>query len=92
MPAIEVRPFRRSDRDQLTHLDYAWLEGTDPGGLDYADYRAFLSAAGFRELTRTRRGWSRSPRESQASLPVRASGAGGAVLRVRAVSIAAPRA
>jgi GNAT superfamily N-acetyltransferase len=50
-------------------LDYAWLEGTDPGGLDYADYRAFLSAVGFRELTRTRRGWSRSLRESQASLP-----------------------
>jgi GNAT superfamily N-acetyltransferase len=42
-------------------LDYAWLDGTDPGGLDYADYRAFLSAAGFEELTRTRRGWSRSP-------------------------------
>jgi len=40
-------------------LDYAWLEGTDPGGIDYADYRAFLPAAGFRELTRTRRGWSR---------------------------------
>jgi GNAT superfamily N-acetyltransferase len=41
-------------------LDYAWLEGTDPGGQDYADYRAFLPAAGFRELTRTRRGWSRT--------------------------------
>src|SRR5207342_2696819 len=35
-------------------LDYAWLDGTDPGGLDYADYRAFLPAAGFQELTRTR--------------------------------------
>jgi GNAT superfamily N-acetyltransferase len=42
-------------------LDYAWLDGTDPGGLDYADYRAFLPAAGFQELTRTRRGWSRPP-------------------------------
>jgi len=41
-------------------LDYAWLEGTDPGGLDYADSRAFLPAAGFRELTRTERGWSRA--------------------------------
>jgi len=40
-------------------LDYAWLAGTDPGGLDYAGYRAFLPAAGFRELTRTRRGWTR---------------------------------
>jgi GNAT superfamily N-acetyltransferase len=40
-------------------LDYAWLQGTDPGGLDYADYRAFLPAAGFREISRTRCGWSR---------------------------------
>jgi GNAT superfamily N-acetyltransferase len=40
-------------------LDYAWLEGTDPGGRDYADDRAFLPAAGFQELTRTRRGWTR---------------------------------
>jgi GNAT superfamily N-acetyltransferase len=40
-------------------LDYAWLEGEDYGGLDHADYRAFLPAAGFRELTRTKRGWSR---------------------------------
>jgi GNAT superfamily N-acetyltransferase len=40
-------------------LDYAWLEGTDPGGIDYAAYREFLPATGFRELTRTRRGWSR---------------------------------
>ena len=42
-------------------LDYAWLEGTDPGGLDYSGYRAFLPAVGFRELTRTRRGWTRTP-------------------------------
>ncbi len=42
-------------------LDYAWLEGTDPGGQDYAGYRAFLPAAGFHELTRTRRGWIRDP-------------------------------
>jgi GNAT superfamily N-acetyltransferase len=40
-------------------LDYAWLEGTDPGGQSYEDYRAFLPAVGFRELTRTQRGWSR---------------------------------
>ena len=48
---------------ELAHVDrllnYAWLEGTDPGGLSYDDYRAFLPAAGFRELTRTQRGWSR---------------------------------
>ncbi|MGH3119729.1 MAG: GNAT family N-acetyltransferase [Streptosporangiaceae bacterium] len=40
-------------------LNYAWLEGTDPGGLNYQDYRAFLPAVGFRELTRTARGWTR---------------------------------
>jgi GNAT superfamily N-acetyltransferase len=40
-------------------LNYAWLEGTDPGGLNYDDYRAFLSAVGFRELTRTARGWTK---------------------------------
>jgi GNAT superfamily N-acetyltransferase len=40
-------------------LDYAGLDGTDPGGLDYAGYRAFLRAAGFGEITRTRRGWTR---------------------------------
>ncbi len=41
-------------------LDYAWLEGTDPGGQSYDGYRAFLAAAGFRELTRTKCGWSRA--------------------------------
>jgi GNAT superfamily N-acetyltransferase len=41
-------------------LDYAWLEGTDPGGQSYDDYRAFLPAVGFRELTCTARGWTRS--------------------------------
>ncbi len=40
-------------------LDYAWLEGTDPGGGSYENYRAFLPAVGFRELTRTQRGWTR---------------------------------
>ena len=41
-------------------LDYAYLAGTDAMGRDYADYREFLCAAGFRELTRTARGWTRS--------------------------------
>jgi len=41
-------------------LDYAYLAGTDAMGRDYADYRDFLCAAGFRELTRTARGWTRS--------------------------------
>jgi GNAT superfamily N-acetyltransferase len=40
-------------------LTYAWLEGTDPGGLNYDSYRAFLATTGFRELTRTARGWTR---------------------------------
>ena len=46
-------------------LDYAWLEGTDPGGVSYEDYRAFLPAVGFRELTRTQRGWTRGLRPPQ---------------------------
>jgi GNAT superfamily N-acetyltransferase len=54
---------RAADWLELAHvdrlLDYAWLEGTDPGGLSYDDYRAFLPATGFRELTRTERGWTR---------------------------------
>jgi GNAT superfamily N-acetyltransferase len=41
-------------------LDYAYAEGQDQAGLDYDDYRAFLAASGFRELTRTRRGWTRT--------------------------------
>jgi GNAT superfamily N-acetyltransferase len=45
-------------------LDYAWLEGTDPGGQDYAESRAFLPAVGFQELTRTRRGWNRTPQKA----------------------------
>jgi len=42
-------------------LDYAWLEGQDYLGQDYTGYRAFLGAVGFRELTRTKRGWVRTP-------------------------------
>lgn len=42
-------------------LDYAWLEGQDETGQGHDHYRAFLAASGFRELTRTRRGWSRDP-------------------------------
>lgn len=48
-------------------LNYAWLEGTDPGGVDYAGYRAFLPAVGFQELTRTKRGWNRAQRKDLAS-------------------------
>jgi GNAT superfamily N-acetyltransferase len=39
-------------------LDYAAADA-DPSGRDDAPYRAFLAAVGFRELTRTRRGWTR---------------------------------
>jgi GNAT superfamily N-acetyltransferase len=42
-------------------LGYAWLEGQDLAGQDYTSYRAFLVASGFRELTRTKRGWTRTP-------------------------------
>jgi GNAT superfamily N-acetyltransferase len=41
-------------------LDYASLEDPEPGARDEAGYRAFLAAAGFQELTRTRRGWTRA--------------------------------
>jgi GNAT superfamily N-acetyltransferase len=43
-------------------LDYAWLDGQDPTGQDYAAVRAFLAASPFTELTRTQRGWSRDVR------------------------------
>ena len=42
-------------------LSYAWLEGQDPTGQDYTAYRAFLAASGFLQLTRTKRGWTRTP-------------------------------
>jgi GNAT superfamily N-acetyltransferase len=45
-------------------LDYAWLDGRDPMGCDYADSRAFLSAVGFGELTRNQLGWSRAREEA----------------------------
>jgi GNAT superfamily N-acetyltransferase len=53
-------------------LGYAWLEGTDSGGRDYEADRAFFPAAGFQELTRTRRGWIRTPRDmtTRASTPL----------------------
>jgi GNAT superfamily N-acetyltransferase len=41
-------------------LGYAWLEDADETGQSYDDYRAFLAGSGFRELTRTKRGWTRS--------------------------------
>jgi GNAT superfamily N-acetyltransferase len=40
-------------------LDYAWLEGQDEAGQSYGNYRSFLTAVGFLELTRTKRGWTR---------------------------------
>jgi GNAT superfamily N-acetyltransferase len=42
-------------------LTYAWLEGQDETGQSYDDYRAFLTASGFLELTRTKREWTRTP-------------------------------
>ncbi len=55
-------------------LDYAWLDGTDPGGVSYEDYRAFLPAVGFRELTRTQRGWTRGPERRRKRTGRRADG------------------
>ncbi len=49
-------------------LDYAWLDGCDPMGCDYADYRAFLPTVGFRELTRSQVGWSRAARATPAAV------------------------
>jgi len=40
-------------------LNYASLHAPEPGVRDESGYRAFLAAAGFQELTRTRRGWTR---------------------------------
>jgi GNAT superfamily N-acetyltransferase len=48
-------------------LDYAYLDGTDAAGRDHAAYRAFLLASGFRELTRTARGWTRNPGRATAT-------------------------
>jgi GNAT superfamily N-acetyltransferase len=50
-------------------LDYAWLDGTDPPGRDDSAYRAFLTASGFVELTRTTCGWSRSSFPTPSSVP-----------------------
>jgi GNAT superfamily N-acetyltransferase len=42
-------------------LDYSYAGSRNPDHRDPAGYQAFLAAAGFRELTRTRRGWTRNP-------------------------------
>ena len=50
MSSVQVRPFRRDDRDdrdQLTMFVNAHAEAVVP-------------AVGFRELTRTKRGWTRT--------------------------------
>ena len=46
-------------------LDYAYQEDQDETGQRYDGYRALLAACGFRELTRTRRGWTRGPRRGR---------------------------
>jgi|HubBroStandDraft_1064217.scaffolds.fasta_scaffold03053_7 GNAT superfamily N-acetyltransferase len=43
-------------------LDYSTLEPDEDTGRDDAGYRAFLATAGFLELSRTRRGWTRAGR------------------------------
>jgi GNAT superfamily N-acetyltransferase len=40
-------------------LDYSYLDSQNPDNSDPAAYQAFLAKSGFRELTRTARGWTR---------------------------------
>jgi GNAT superfamily N-acetyltransferase len=44
-------------------LDYSYADGRNPDGQDPSAYQAFLGSRGFRELTRTCRGWTREPPE-----------------------------
>ena len=46
-------------------LDYCYADTRNPDHCDPAGYQAFLTVAGFRELTRTRRGWTRAPAGAQ---------------------------
>ena len=46
-------------------LDYSYDSTRNPDHCDPAGYQAFLASAGFRELTRTRRGWTRAPAGDQ---------------------------
>ena len=48
-------------------LDYTFDGTRNPGHCDPAGYQAFLASAGFRELTRTRRGWTRAPADGQSA-------------------------
>jgi len=41
-------------------LDYTYLDCADATGMTYDDHRAFLDALPFRQLTRTKRGWTRT--------------------------------
>jgi GNAT superfamily N-acetyltransferase len=51
-------------------LDYSYADTRNPDGCDPTGYQAFLASAGFRELTRTRRGWTRAPADDRlASAP-----------------------
>jgi hypothetical protein len=75
LPPIEVRPFHRRDREQLAALVNGHIGALLPGvsvsvnavmsqlerdllGEDDS-YLRFLTALGWRELTRAQRGWSR---------------------------------
>ena len=87
MSDVQVRPFRRADRDQLTRLVNAHAEAVVPGmsvsvntvlsslerqpgefivdpwvseRVTLVAEQPFLPAVGFRELTRTARGWTRA--------------------------------
>ena len=64
MSAIQVRSFRRADRDQLTRLVNAHAEAVVPGMS--TSVNAVLGL-GFRELTRTTQGWTRLSRWTRLS-------------------------
>jgi hypothetical protein len=49
-------------------LDYSYLEGADATGQTYDRYRAFLAALPFQILTRTKRGWTRTPGQDPAAI------------------------
>ena len=46
-------------------LGYSYAGTRNPDQRDPAGHQAFLASAGFRELTRTRRGWTRKPAGDQ---------------------------
>jgi GNAT superfamily N-acetyltransferase len=53
-------------------LDYTYADEHNPDSTDPSAYQAFLASRGFRELTRTRRGWTRGSSEPDRPSPAAA--------------------